>query len=107
MFFKGDIMANKKLTVIPPNRRDPAREFLQHETPNTSKNLDDKILSHKNTKEEKRKPGRPTKDVKKKQYTLALYPDLYDQICEFAKDKGHSFNQVMAHAAIEYIKNQQ
>lgn len=54
------------------------------------------------TPEVKRR-GRPKVANKKKQYTLTMRPDMYEQAREEADRRGISFSALIANALVEYL----
>lgn len=50
-----------------------------------------------------RKRGRPRVANKKKQYTLTMRPDMYEQAREEADRRGISFSALIANALVEYM----
>lgn len=46
------------------------------------------------------------KDTKIKAFVLRLKTDLFDELKETAKDRGHSVNTLMLIALTDYIKKQ-
>jgi predicted HicB family RNase H-like nuclease len=47
--------------------------------------------------------GRPRVANKKKQYTLTMRPDMYEQAREEADRRGISFSALIANALVEYL----
>lgn len=52
---------------------------------------------------EPKRRGRPRVENKKKQYTLTMRPDMYEQAREEADRRGISFSALIANALVEYM----
>ena len=78
-------------------------------TENETEEKEEKTRKGKEQKPKKQKPGRPSfkeKGLKKrKQYTLTLLEDTYNQIMENATIEGVSFAKYIEKAAVEYMEN--
>ena len=53
--------------------------------------------------ETKRGPGRPKVNTKKKQYTVTLKPELYEEAVQKAEKMGISFSALVTNALNEYL----
>lgn len=93
-------MAKKGFKTENPNKRIAERTAVEEtKTP-------EPIKETELPKKEPGKRGRPKVSNKKKQYTLTMNPDLYNQLSELAKENYKSFSQLVTDACIEYIKKQ-
>lgn len=51
-----------------------------------------------------KKPGRPSKQHKKQQFSITMAPDLYASLQEIAEEKQTSFSQLVTNIILESIQ---
>lgn len=87
----------KKLEI-----KTPAMGFIN---PEAIKEVEENTEIRKDEKKQASgKRGRPRVKNKKKQYTLTLTPDLYEEAFERAEELGISFSALTSMAIQEYLK---
>lgn len=95
--------------MIPPVSKEPAPEKFSEEKDGDKEEKKEKARKVREQEPKKQKPGRPSfkeKGLKKrKQYTLTLLEDTYDQIMENATIEGVSFAKYMEKAVLYYMEN--
>lgn len=99
-------MGKGKLSInVPP--APPAAGFFSPETIKKAEEAERNVISPDASlpqqSKEKNKGGRPKSEVKKKQYTLTMDPDLYDTLKKEAKARHISFSYLITEAALEYL----